>query len=280
MGAIAKLKDDMNFYRSLGGLIELLKMIAITHYHNLEKKLETYEEYLKVIAGFFSWLDMQKTSHPFMRSSDKPTGIVAITSDGGLLGGYNALIMNEAMRQRQEEDGKLIIVGKRGKLYVEKQKIVYAVFPGITNAGRLEQALKLRDYLVEQALKGNLGKIKIVFSNPISFTLQRVETIQLLPFVQKIRRPPKLEVKDVIFESDFAGLAEYLIHLWMGQRVFEILGLSQLSEQAARFMHLEVCTQRIKEMDQKLKFKYFRARHEIVDQNMRELFSARIMNAQ
>ncbi|MCP4650258.1 MAG: hypothetical protein GY853_09305 [PVC group bacterium] len=277
MSSISKLKEDMDFYKSLGSLIGLLKMIAITQYHSLEKKNKTFATYLEAIESFFYWLDMQKVQHPFVSESKKTTAIIAITSDAGLLGGYNAMIMNEALTQVQQQDSKLIIIGKRGRLYVEKHKMVFAVFPGISQEKRLEQALQLRDYIVDNVLQGKLGPVKLVFSRPLSFTMQRVEVVQVLPFVPDIKKSPaNLELNEIILESKFDNLVEYLLYLWLGQKIFEIFGLSNLAEQAARFMHLEFCTQRIKELDKKLKLKYFRAKHEIVDQNMRELFASRM----
>ena len=70
---------------------------------------------------------------------------------------------------------------------------------------------------------------------------------------------------------------EYLLYLYMGQKLYDIFGLSRLAEFAARFMHLEESSQRLKEMDKKVKLEYFRVRHELIDRNMRELFSARLL---
>ena len=52
--------------------------------------------------------------------------------------------------------------------------------------------------------------------------------------------------------------------------------MSRLAEFAARFLHLEECTQKLEDMDQKLKFKYFRLQHEITDRSIREIFAGRL----
>ena len=75
------------------------------------------------------------------------------------------------------------------------------------------------------------------------------------------------------------ALAEYLIYLLFGQKLFEILQFSRLAEFAARTVHLEESSEKIKTIDDKLQLKYFRARHEVIDQQMRELFSARALYA-
>ncbi|MFH1093893.1 MAG: F0F1 ATP synthase subunit gamma [Candidatus Omnitrophota bacterium] len=277
---IVQLKNDMEFYKSLGSLVEVLKLIAAAQYQALERKIKEYTSYLDAIDDIFSGLDMQNIEHPFLKKTGRPKAIVAITTDAGLLGGLNALVMNKALEQFHGEDSRLIIVGKRGRLYVDKHKLVFADFPGINNELRLEQALKLRDYIVSNFLKGHIGELVIVFPRAISFAVQRIEVFNLLPFIPKKMesKAPKTAVSDMILESSLGDIAEYLIYLWLGQKFFEIFGLSQVAEQSARFMHLENCTQRIQDENKKLKFQYFRTRHEIIDQNMRELFAARLIN--
>ncbi|MBU1086227.1 MAG: F0F1 ATP synthase subunit gamma [Candidatus Omnitrophica bacterium] len=276
---ISQLKGDMEFYKSLGALIEVLKLVAAAQYQILEKKIKTYGLYLDALSSVFSWLDMQQVRHPFVAVSDKPTAIVAITTDAGLLGGLNSLVMNKALEQIAKDDCRMVIIGKRGQLYVEKREMVYAVFPGVDDAKRLQQALKLRDYLIENVLKGKFGKVTIVFPRALSFTTQRIEVLQVFPFVcETQQKMNNLQLSDVIMESKFDDIVEYLIYLWLGQKIFEIFGMARLAEQAARFMHLEKCTDRIHDLDKKLRFQYFRAKHEIIDQNMRELFAARLLN--
>lgn len=277
---IAKLKKDIAFYRSFGALVGVLKLISATQYHSLEKKFKTYNIYLEAINNMFSWVDIQKVKHPYVSRADKPTGIIAITTDSGLLGGINSLVMNKAMGLLEEANSQLIIIGKRGKLYIGRSKMIFAHFPGIKFPERSEQALKLRDYVAESVSTGKLGKVLIVFPRALSVTIQQIEVIQLLPFIPDTKnKTSNLEFADIILESNPSETVNYLVYLWLGQKLFEIFGLSCLAEQSARFIHLQNCTQKIKELDKKLKFQYFRARHEIIDQNMRELYAARALDS-
>lgn len=277
---IVQLKNDMEFYESLGSLIEVLKLIAAAQYQALERKMKGHASYVDAIGDIFSMLDMQKIENPFLKKTGKAKAVIAITTDAGLLGGLNALVMNKALEQFRGEDSKLIIIGKRGRLYVEKNKLVFADFPGVNNEQRLEQAFKLRDYIASNFLKGNFGELVLVFPRAISFAVQKIEVLNLLPFVPDNLEinTSKIDISEVILESSLSDIAEYLIYLWLGQKIFEIFGLSLVAEQSARFTHLENCTQRIQDENKKLKYQYFRTRHEIIDQNMRELFSARLID--
>ena len=86
MPTIADIKKDREFYRNFGSLIEVLKGIAVAHFHALEKRIVRFEEFMRILEGFFDLLDLAAIAHPFMDPKDAPTGIVAVTSDAGLLG--------------------------------------------------------------------------------------------------------------------------------------------------------------------------------------------------
>jgi F0F1-type ATP synthase gamma subunit len=87
------------------------------------------------------------------------------------------------------------------------------------------------------------------------------------------------DLKDIILESYLGDIIEYLVYIWIGQKFYEVFGLSRLAEFAARFVHLEGSHQRLKDMDAKVRLEYFRVRHELIDRNMRELFAARLLYA-
>jgi F0F1-type ATP synthase gamma subunit len=138
--------------------------------------------------------------------------------------------------------------------------------------------MQFRNYLISKILEDSIGYLKVVYPRPISFTVQHVETVSFLPYVLP-QGARQVAPADVIMESAPSDIVGYLVYLWMGQKLYEIFGLSRLAEFAARYVHLEESLQKLKEMDNKLRLQYFRVRHELIDQNMRELFSARIMYA-
>jgi len=276
MRTLAAIKKDLEFNKGLSSLIEVLKNISVSQYRSLEHKLTSFAILLKTIEEFSDVVSPESVRHPFTSPEGKPQAVVAVTSDSGLLGGLNMQVVNAAIAELERVPGQLIVVGERGKTYAADGNIAFVAFPGITEDGRHAQAMQVRDYLVSRVMKGMFGPVKVIYPRPLSFTVQKVEMVTFLPFSfpQKHRAS---EGKEVIFESGQEGVLEYLVHLWMGQRLFEIFGLSRLAEYAARFVHLEESLQKLKEMDTKERLQYFKVRHELIDRNMRELFSARLL---
>jgi len=274
MKTIASLKQDMEFNRSLSSLIEVLKNIAVSQYRSLEQKIKLYKDFLLVVEEFFELLDIENLNHPFLKPTNNTQLILAITSDTGLLGGLNMQVINLALLESEKGPAKLVIVGEKGKYYAQDLGAVFTFFKGIEEESRFAQALQMRDYLLKRFLEEKMGYLKVIYPKPVSFTVQKVEIESFLPFSV----PQKEQVKtEVILESHPYRIVEYLVYLWLGQKLYEIFSLSKLAEYAARFVHLEESTQKLKEQDLKLRLEYFKLRHELIDRNMRELFSARLI---
>ena len=155
----------------------------------------------------------------------------------------------------------------------------FVVFKGVKDETRLAQALELRDYVLGEELGGKLGELKIVYPYALSIVSQHIKTLQLFPFSraeQAIGQSSVEEIHHLILESELADILEYWIYLFLGQKFFQIFGMSRLAELSARFSHLENSKTKIDQLNKELKLQYFRQRHELIDRNMRELFAARL----
>lgn len=278
MPTIAEIKKDREFYRNFGSLIEVLKGIAVAHFHALEKRIVRFEEFMQILEGFFDFLDLAAIAHPFMDPKDAPTGVVAVTSDAGLLGGLNHRVMMAAISYLKNAKNKLIVVGLQGQKIAQGYKIPCKTFTGIIDEKRYAWAMEIRDYIVDEALNRRIGPVKVIYPFAISVKIQQVGELNLLPaseWKKEKEQKPAADGGDLMLETSPGDMLEYLINIWLGQKIFDVLQLSRLAEFAARTIHLEESSQRVKDIDRKLQLRYFRIRHEIIDQQMRELFTAR-----
>ena len=283
----ASIKKTIEFNKSFRSLLEVIKLLSVSQYHVLEKKLKTFEQLEKVFGDFFESIDTRSIQHPFLDPGDRPSGVLAVTSDAGLLGGLNMQVVSKAVELLREGQGKLVIVGEKGRVYAQDMGLPFVYFPGVADEKKAAQACELRDYLTKQVLQGAIGSVKIVYPKAVSVVVQRVEVATLIPFIKpQESAEPRLPdgqaltpLQETIMESKAEAVLEYLVYLFLGQRICEIFGMSRLAEQAARFVHLEESCQRISKMNDKLLLQYFRRRHEAIDQNMRELFAARSLYA-
>lgn len=283
MNALPQIKKDIEFNKSLRSIVEVLKSIAVSHYQILERKLKSEEKFYGLLRDFFGFSQMKNARHPFLVKSPRPLGIVAITSDMGLLGGLNMRVMTVAFEEAEKYACRLIIVGDKGHALARDRKLPFVAFPGVKDEERFSQAMALRDYVTDELLSGKIGSLEVIYPEPVSFLVQRVKKYLMVPFdlSQTVKEPQGDAPADVkaILESKIDDIIEYLIILWMGQSFHEILGYSRLAELSARFIHLESSSQKLQDVDKELRLKYFKVRHELIDRSMREIFSARSLYA-
>jgi len=275
MKLLAQIKKDMEFNNNLYNLIEVLKEISISQYHVLDKKIKSFELIFKRIENFFSMIDLVQCQHPLLNTGTRTPGVIAVTSDTGLLGGLNMQVMNLAFEEVAKHQAKLIVVGEKGQMYAQDYKFAFAAFGGVRDETRFTQAGELRDYIVNEERDLRLGAIRVVYPHPLSVVSQQVRTIQLLPFLKSDIETSAAQ-ESMIMESSLDDIAGYLVYFAVGHRLHEVFGLSRLAELSARFVHLESCKTKIEQLNRELKLQYFRQRHELIDRTMRELFAARL----
>ena len=278
MSFTVQVKKDIDFYGGLSALLKVLKGIAISQFHVFERKINVFEEFSSTVDGFLAGINMEGITHPFIKPATNVVGIIPVTSDIGLLGGLNMHVMNAAFVELEKGPGKLMVIGDRGKIYAQEKGVNFTAFKGISEDTMFNQAIELRNHIIKEVLSGSIGLVQIIYPHAYSLVTQRILKVFVFPFGAQItKKGSYIDLSDFIVESSVERIVEYLLFLWLGKRIYEIFTITKLAEFAARFMHLEDCTQQLEDKDKKLKSKYFRMRHEIMDRGMRELFAARLM---
>ena len=279
MKLLAQIRKDIDFNQSLYSLVDVLKSVAISQYRTLEKKVKSFEKFFSCLEDFFALIDTSGSSHPLVNVADRRAGVIAVTSDGGLVGGLNAQVMNLALKEVRNSQAKLVVVGDKGKLYAQENNIPFVAFPGIKDEMRLVQAEELRDYITSQELSGKLGPVKIIYPYAFSIMSQTVKALTIFPFSKEAmigQREGSPGALGLVMESALDDIAGYLIYLFLGHKFCEIFGFSRLAELSGRFVHLENSKTKIEQLNKQLRLEYFRQRHELIDRNMRELLAARL----
>jgi F-type H+-transporting ATPase subunit gamma len=277
MASLTRLKQDIQFNARLGSLLNVMKSIATQQFQMLDSRLTAnppFFDAIQLIAGTF---DLEHCKHPFTEGGG-PVGVIAVTSDQGLLGGLNQQVVAAALREYRKQPGELIVIGKRGLSYAKEHGYKCREFPGVEDERRLELAYEVRDYALNRVLEGRFKSLVIAYPKALSFTLQRVETIHALPcqgWLQGADVARGVRGGGILLESSVEAIIEYLVWTWLGGKLYEVFGSARLAELSARSVHLEGSTQELQRRRHKLMRKYFRERKEIIDRSMRELFAAR-----
>ncbi|MBI3011394.1 MAG: F0F1 ATP synthase subunit gamma [Candidatus Omnitrophica bacterium] len=294
---LTRLKKDVLFNTELTKVVDVLKGIAAARFHVLERQLALFEPYAKAAETILGAAALDQVDHPFVRPRGQRAGVVMVTSDAGFLGGLNSQVVTLGLREGGA-GALLTVIGERGVNYLRDLRHECTAFPGIQDTSRFSLAVAVRDHVVQGVLRGECGRLVIVYPKPLSFAVQEVTVETLLPcseWSHHLSGPPtagpigeqhtvglplaaqRQVVGEMLWESRVDDVVEYVVAQRLGHRLEEIFALSRLAELAARAVHLEGSYQELVRRGKKLRQEYFRARHEIIDRSMREIFAAQLL---
>ena len=108
MPTLVNVKKDMDFYKSLFSLLKVLKGIAVSQYQMLERRMKAVSKFSFAVNNFLRGVETAGIQHPFVNAQTQARGVVAITSDSGLLGGLNVQVMKRAFEELKSTDDILM----------------------------------------------------------------------------------------------------------------------------------------------------------------------------
>ena len=278
MKTVKQLTEELELNEDLTSLMDVLKGIAATEFWILQKKRKRFEEFILAFEGFFRFVDFIDVQHPFVREQGD-LAIIMITSDEGFMGGLNSRVITAALSYPGADNAKLMIVGEQGANYLTARGKRFTGFPGFKSDECYEASMKIKEYIMKEGLEGKFGRLVLFYPKPISFMIQQIEHLEVLPCNRLFEKESKKikNWKDVIIESPIDNIIEYLVETWIVQKLFEVFEDSKLAELSARALHLEESYQMLIEQKKGLSHQFFRTRHELVDSEMRDMFSAQIV---
>lgn len=286
-----ELRKELSFNAELLSLVETLKNVAGSQYHLMEKQKQRFDAFMDAFSGFFRVVDLVEVDNPLVRPQCDVAGVVIVTSDSGFMGGLNAGVIRAGLRVVENvppEHAKLIVIGDKGAGVLSDQGYDFQYFGGISQDMIYEQSVVIKDFLMEEVKASHIGKLSIAYPRALSFSSQNIEVIDLLPCGALFDKTSESDVhehagthrflaeaREVIVESSFDAMVEYLAGVWVTSKLCEVFEDGKLAEFSARAMHLEGSLQKVEKEYKKVKQQCFKASHEQIDKGMRESFAAK-----
>ena len=222
-------------------------------------------------------------AHPLLeRREEKRVTLVAITSDRGLAGGFNANITRAVQRFISERsDGppaglevSLVIVGKKGRDYYRRRKLTVGhELPGATGATAGELARRVASIVVDAFVDGRTDAVYLVYNEFKSAVQQRIVVEPLLPVTHAQGAPPATTPLDFAYEPSKRQVLDVLLPQFVESQVHRALLESVASEFGARMTAMENATNNAKEMIAGLTLKYNRVRQAAITKELMEIVS-------
>lgn len=247
-----------------------MNMVASAKLRGAQARIERFRpyatKYREVIGELASRIE--GASHPLLEAhEDKKTcGIILVTSDRGLCGGFNANLIAAALKLAGERkaEGKNVVftcMGRKGRDAIRNAGFDIS----ISYADRMSSidfplAAHIAHHVIEKYEKHELDEVWIVYGEFQSMSHQPPRTMQLLPL-----NPPRTEETagthgEYIYEPSEARLLEDLLPRYVNVQVFRALLDTSASENAARMAAMDNATRNCNELINSLTLLYNKTR--------------------
>jgi F-type H+-transporting ATPase subunit gamma len=210
-------------------------------------------------------------------------GLIAVTSDRGLAGGFNANVFRRIARFQVETPGteiSLFVVGKKGRDFFRRRNSkVRREFSGATGDLAAGRANELSHAAVQAFENNDLDAVYLVFNEFKSAIVQRVVAEQLLPVVAPPEQAAAADASgananakiDFLYEPGREELLSALIPLYLEAQIHRALLESIASEFGARMTAMDNATTNARDMIASYTLQYNRVRQAAITKELMEI---------
>ncbi len=278
---MANLKEIRNRIASVSSTMQItsaMKMVSAAKLKKAQDAITAMRPYAdtltKLIQNLSSALEGDNQNPYTQVRERKNVLIIAITSNRGLCGAFNANIIKKT-RQLIEttysgENVSLVTVGKKGSEVLRKTGKVQSRHDALFDELTYEKTAELAQNVMNQFAQQEFDEVVLVYNRFKNAATQIVEVEPFLPIVANASEETPLTT-DYIFEPNKVEIVNQLLPKSLKMQLFKALRDSFASEHGARMTAMHKATDNATELRNQLKLTYNKARQAAITNEILEI---------
>lgn len=275
-------------------ITKAMELVATSRIAKAQARVQASLPYAQAITGVLTALASNaRIDHPLLtpRERVRRAGVLLVTSDRGLAGGYssNAIRMAESLIARLKADGKepvLYVIGRKGVgFYRFRERPIEANWTGFSEQPSFEDARTVGETLIKAFTAGaddvdggagadgvlGVDELHIVYTEFHSLMTQSPVTKVIGPMQVEDRPRSEGLLPAYEFEPEAEALLDALLPRYINTRIYAALIESAASESAARRRAMKSATDNAEEMIEKYTREMNSARQAGITQEISEI---------
>ncbi len=279
MPSLRDIKRRIKSVKNTQQITKAMKMVSAAKLKRAQDEIIAARPYAEKMLSLISSLAAKtpSESHPLLRaaSGENPkTAVIFITSDRGLCGSFNAVLLRTVERfLREAEYGvNLYLIGKRGIEHFKRRDIeVVKSRPYGSARPKYGHAVEIAHNVINSYLGGEVNEVRIIYSEFKSALAQRPVVQKLLPITpEKLAEAEEFQV-EMLFEPSKDEVLSSLLPKYVEVQVFRALLESSASEHGARMTAMDSASKNASSMIGGLTLKYNRLRQAAITKELMEI---------
>ncbi len=286
MPSLRDIRKRIRSVRSTQQITKAMKMVAAAKLRRAQDAITRARPYANLLEQAIGHIARRAAAeetpaHPLLEvRPPKVAELVAITSDRGLAGAFNANIVRRAQRFIVETSDRyqqvlLSTMGRKGRDFVRARKLpLRKDYTGIHGHLTFDRAAAVADEFAERYLAGEVDVVLLLYTEFKSAISQTVTLRQLLPIVTEEGAAGDAGAGvDFIYEPARDELLRDLVPRHLRIQVWRALLDSAASEHGARMTAMDAASRNAKDLIGKLTLQYNRARQAYITKELMEIVS-------
>ncbi|MGN9802801.1 F0F1 ATP synthase subunit gamma [Micromonospora sp. L32] len=288
------LRQRIRSAKGMKKITKAMELVATSRIAKSQARVEASLPYARAITGVLTALASNaRIDHPLLtpRERVRRAGVVLVTSDRGLAGGYssNAIRTAESLIARLKADGKepvLYVIGRKGvTFYRFRNRPIEANWTGFSEQPTFADARTVGETLIKafsagaDDLDGGAGADGVLGIDELHIVYTEFHSLMTQNPVAKIIGPMQVEDRPrsegllpaYEFEPEAEALLDALLPKYINTRIYAALIESAASESAARRRAMKSATDNAEEMIEKYTREMNSARQAGITQEISEI---------
>ena len=284
MASMRDIKRRKESITSTSQITKAMKLVSTVKFQKAKDHAEETKPYFQKMYETVSHMLASvgdQCRHPLLRKVEKDgpikKGVILITSNRGLAGGYNSNIVKLVTRGDFDKEQTVIYpVGTKG-LDAMKRLGYHCEgdYSEVINKPMFCDAVSLGKTVMTALEQGDIDEVYLAYTVFKNSVTQIPTLMKILPVDPEQAKPEEEETKNakvlMNYEPGEEETLGYIIPLYMNSLIFGAMAEAVASENGARMQAMDSATSNAEEMIETLGLQYNRARQAAITQELTEI---------
>lgn len=284
MASMRDIKRRKESITSTSQITKAMKLVSTVKFQKAKDHAEETKPYFQKMYETVSHMLASvgdQCSQPLLRKVEKDgpikKGVILITSNRGLAGGYNSNIVKLVTRGDFDKEQTVIYpVGTKG-LDAMKRLGYHCEgdYSEVINKPMFCDAVSLGKTVMTALEQGDIDEVYLAYTVFKNSVTQIPTLMKILPVDPEQAKPEEEETKNakvlMNYEPGEEETLGYIIPLYMNSLIFGAMAEAVASENGARMQAMDSATSNAEEMIETLGLQYNRARQAAITQELTEI---------
>ena len=281
MASLRDLKRQIGSIKNIAKVTEALQTVSAVKFRKAESRVKRARPYAENVREMMRDVASNASGNlPLLVGREvRRVAIATITADRGLAGGFNAQVLRQTVRLRQEQDAETVQVasGRKAVAFFRFRRVQLAeVYTGFSDSPTYEQAREIGQALTRLFDEEEADEVYLVYNRFESALTQRPVVTRLLPVAQEEEvgeeddRPVE-EASYFDYVPDAETVLRRLVPRYVETMVWQALLESAAGEHGARMTAMKNATDNANDLAKNLTLQMNKARQAQITQEILEI---------